>query len=95
MLMKNNNKVLLQLPLECDPRDAGVGDAQPDRIRELAPFHSVTTKAVVERYLERLSEEGVRLTAGQTAEVFNELTGSRGATLSMGALGTAKTSLQK
>ncbi|GAW67417.1 hypothetical protein GPEL0_01f3236 [Geoanaerobacter pelophilus] len=36
-----------------------------------------------------MSEECVRLTAGQTAEVFNELTGSRGATLSMGDPGTA------
>jgi len=52
-------------------------------------------RAEVERYLERLSEEGVRLTAGQTAEVFNELTGSRGATLSMGDPGTAKTSTLK
>ncbi|WP_214608074.1 MobF family relaxase [Geoanaerobacter pelophilus] len=66
-----------------------------DRIRELAPFRSVTTKAELERYLERLSEEGVRLTAGQTAEVFNELTGSRGAALSMGDPGTAKTSTLK
>ena len=66
-----------------------------DRIRELAPFRSVTTAAEMERYLERLSEEGVRLTAGQTAEVFNELTGSRGATLSMGDPGTAKTSTLK
>jgi len=66
-----------------------------ERIRELAPFRSVTTSAEVERYLERLSEEGVRLTAGQTAEVFNELTGSRGANLSMGDPGTAKTSTLK
>ena len=66
-----------------------------DRIRELAPFRSVTTSAEVERCLERLSEKGVRLTAGQTAEVFNELTGSRGATLSMGDPGTAKTSTLK
>ena len=50
----------------------------------------------MERYLEGLfSEEGVRLTAGQTAEVLNELTGSRGATLSMGDPGTAKTSTLK
>jgi len=53
-------------------------------------------RAEVERYLEGLfSEEGVRLTAGQTAEVLNELTGSRGATLSMGDPGTAKTSTLK
>ena len=60
--------------------------------RELAPFRSVATSSEVERYLERLSEEGVRLTAGQTAEVLNELTGNLGATLSMEDPGTAKTS---
>ena len=66
-----------------------------NRIRELAPFRSVTTTLEVEWYLEGLSKEGVRLTAGQTAEVRNELTGSRGATLSMGDPGTAKTSTLK
>ena len=30
-----------------------------------------------------MGSEGVRLTAGQTAEVFHELTGSRGVALSM------------
>jgi len=55
---------------------------------ELSRDH--TAAANFERYLERLSKEGVRLTAGQTAEVFNELTGSRGLALSMGDPGTAR-----
>ncbi|QWV94654.1 hypothetical protein KP004_05590 [Geomonas oryzisoli] len=47
----------------------------------------------VDAYLERWQErEGVRLTAGQKAEVHLELTGSRGVALTIGDPGTAKTS---
>ena len=73
----------------------GPGGAFRALCRELSSFRSVTISLEVERYLERLSKEGVRLTAGQTAEVLNELTGSRGATLSTRDPGTAKTSTLK
>ncbi|WP_162605131.1 MobF family relaxase [Geomonas oryzae] len=64
-----------------------------ERIREFPPFESVARVPEVEAYLELWQErEGVRLTAGQKAEVLLELTGSRGVALTIGDPGTAKTS---
>lgn len=57
------------------------------RIRELAPFRSAVAAPELESFLER-----ARLTAGQKAEVFNELAGGRGLALTVGDPGTAKTS---
>ncbi|MBU5612174.1 MobF family relaxase [Geomonas azotofigens] len=64
-----------------------------ERIREFPAFESVARAPEVEAYLELWQErEGVRLTAGQKAEVLLELTGSRGVALTIGDPGTAKTS---
>ncbi len=64
-----------------------------ERIREFPPFESVARAPEVEAYLELWQErEGVRLTAGQKAEVLQELTGRRGVALTIGDPGTAKTS---
>jgi hypothetical protein len=65
------------------------------RIRDLPRFESVVSDVEVEAYFERLAQEEVRLTAGQKTEILNELTGVRGATLSLGDPGTAKTSTLK
>ncbi|MBJ6752686.1 hypothetical protein [Geomonas anaerohicana] len=63
------------------------------RIREFPLFESVARVPEVEAYLELWQErEGVRLTAGQKAEVHLELTGSRGVALTIGDPGPAKTS---
>ena len=59
-----------------------------ERIRELPPFTSVTSEREVRAWL---AENDVRLTAGQSKEVVNELAGSRGAALTVGDPGTAKT----
>ncbi len=64
-----------------------------ERIREFPAFESVARAPEVEAYLELWQEKkGVRLTAGQKAEVHLELTGSRGVALTIGDPGTAKTS---
>lgn len=56
-----------------------------ERIRDLPPLESVARIPEVEMYLERWQEErGVRLTAGQKAEVHLELPGSRGVVLTIG-----------
>ena len=65
------------------------------RVAELKPFRSVASSIEVERFLDKLSGEGVRLTAGQTTEVLNELTGSRGVALTVGDPGSGKTSTLK
>lgn len=63
-----------------------------ERIREFPAFESVARVPEVEAYLELWQEKkGVRLTAGQKAEVHLELTGSRGVALTIGDPGTAKT----
>lgn len=63
-----------------------------DRIRSLPSFQSIATPSSVNWLIERVSEEeGRPFTAGQKAEVFNELTGERGVTLTLGDPGTAKT----
>ena len=65
------------------------------RIRGLSRFESIASAPEVAAFQERLTREGVRLTAGQKSEVLNELTGSRGVALTVGDPGTAKTSTLK
>jgi conjugative relaxase-like TrwC/TraI family protein len=62
-----------------------------ERVRGLAPFRSVVREGEVEGYLERIALEDVRPTAGQQREVYNELAGEAGLTVTLGDPGTAKT----
>jgi len=66
-----------------------------ERVRGLAPFQSAAGEKEVERFLERVALEDVRLTAGQKTEVVNELAGGGGLALTLGDPGTAKTSTLK
>ncbi|BCO11234.1 hypothetical protein GEOBRER4_n1003 [Citrifermentans bremense] len=64
-----------------------------ERIRALPSFQSSTSPPDLNWFLERVAEEeGRTFTAGQTAELYNELTGKHGMTFSLGDPGTAKTS---
>ncbi|MBJ6750489.1 MobF family relaxase [Geomonas anaerohicana] len=63
-----------------------------ERIRALPSFESTASPTSVNWLLERAAEdEGRTYTAGQKAEVFNELTGKRGITYTLGDPGAAKT----
>ncbi|WP_136525386.1 MobF family relaxase [Geomonas ferrireducens] len=67
-----------------------------ERIRALPSFQSTIAPTSVSWLLDRVAEEqGRPFTAGQTAEVLNELTGKQGITFSLGDPGTAKTSTLK
>lgn len=67
-----------------------------ERLRALPSFQSTASPSSVDWLIERVSEEeGRPLTAGHKAEVFNELTGERGVTLTLGDPGAAKTTTLK
>lgn len=66
-----------------------------ERISELEPRAAFVAAPEVERFLGRIAGEGIQPTRGQKREIVNELTGSRGVTLTMGDAGTGKTSTLK
>lgn len=63
-----------------------------ETVKNLGEFKSVTTKAEVEQYLDKLSKtEGIKLSDGQRQHVVNELAGDKAFAVTQGDPGTGKT----
>jgi len=63
-----------------------------EMVKGLKEFHTLTTREEVAAYQKVWEEkQGVRLTDGQTEQVFNELLGTRGVLVTEGKPGTGKT----
>lgn len=63
-----------------------------ETVKNLGEFKSVTTKAEVEQYLDKLSKkEGIKLSDGQRQHVINELAGDKAFAVTQGDPGTGKT----